>query len=285
MNDVGMGIFAFLIELAGIHELSEFLSSLEGMEQAAKDAFSVVGVFICIFGLLQCFLGYKLFKFWCSVIGLIFGCFVGLIIVSSGLFSGSTGINFVGILLVILLAITGSLLAYRAYIVGLFIYAFGAAFSIAFSLLAFVTDSIPVGLIAGVIAGITLGIIAVRHSRFWIITATAVSGGLSVCVGIMLIMQTTNIHWGFLLPPILIITGFIVQNTSVNKSIGRHKGSTATEVPPVYPTAPPPIYPPQPVNSNIPQVDPTAETEPLPPITPQTGTTPHTSQTPDYYTD
>jgi len=221
MDNTGLGIFAFLVELAGIHQLSELLVRLHGLDQAVKNVLSVVGVFTVIFGILQCFLGYKLFKFWCGFIGLIVGSSLGFAIAASGVFSGSLAANLIGLFVIVILAITGALIAYRAYLVGLFIYVFSAAFILGFLLIAAITNSIIAGLLVGLAAAITMGILAVIHRRFWIILSTSVAGGISVGTSVLMVIQSTDYIWGYILPPIFIVAGFIVQNKTVKKEHGK----------------------------------------------------------------
>jgi len=269
MNDIGMQIFEFFVELAGVQYLSELLSSLDSLDQATKDVFSVIGVIICIVGLLQCFFGFKLFKFWCSIVGLFLGIIFGVALAASGAFSASPAANLIGILMIIILAITGAFIAYRAYLVGLFIYAFVAAFLFAFSIIALITDSIIIGLGVGIAAGLALGIVAVMFRRFWIIVTTSVSGGISVCAGLMMVIQSTDLGWVFVLPPILVIAGFFVQNITVKKGKKANQPQPATTVLQVYPAGMQPVqYQEQPPTEQqiAPQVDPGADTQPIPTV-------------------
>ena len=281
MNEIGLQIFAFFVELSGIQQLSELISSLDNLDQATKDILSVVGVIACIVGLLQCFFGFKLFKFWCGVIGLFVGIAIGMTIAASGAFDASPAAGLIGLLVIIILGITGSFIAYRAYLVGLFIYAFCAAFLIGFGLFAVITNSIIIGLGVGITAGLAMGIVSVIFRRFWIIVTTCISGGTSICAGLMMVMQTTELGWGFILPPILMIAGFFVQHLTVKK--GKNKTFYSQPVAPgspLYATGAPPMYTPEQQAAGIytaaaapavivpaaPPVDPNAVTQPLPTV-------------------
>ena len=265
MNEIGMQIFTFFIELAGIRQLSEFITALDGLDQATKEVFQIIGVITCIFGLLQCFFGYKLFKFWCGVVGLLLGCSLGLALATSGVFSGSPAANLIALLLLIILGITGAFIAYRAYLVGLFIYAFSVAFLVGFILFALITDSIIVGLGVGIAAGIALGVVAVIYRRLWIIITTCVSGGIAICSGMMMALMTTELGWVFLLPPVFVVAGFFVQNITVKKG-GKKSGQpqVTVVVPPVYPSEAPPVYPQQAPQTGYQPAQPQAQ----PPVVP-----------------
>ena len=214
---MGMELFEFFLELAGIHQLSELIESFNSLGQGAKNFLSIIGIFVIIFGALQCFFGFKLFKIWCGFIGLLVGCIIGLILAAADIY-GSTGAeNVIAIIVIVFLGITGAFLAYRAYLVGLFIYTFVTVFSTFFAIMALITDTVIVGIIVGAIAGLALAIVAVIFRRFWIIVTTSVSGGLSVGTGLMLVLQNTETVWALILAPIFMIAGFIVQNKTVKK--------------------------------------------------------------------
>jgi len=292
MDDAGLRIFQLLVELAGIHQLSELLNNFHGLDQGIKNTLSAVGALTIIFGILQCFLGYKLFKFWCALIGFIVGAVLGLFVAATGIFSGSLAVNLIGLLVIILLAVIGAFAAFRLYLVGLFIYAFTAAFVVGFYLLALITDSTIAGLYAGIVAGLVLGIFAVIYHRFWIILTTSVSGGMTIGTSLIMVLQSSDSFWIFLLPPVFIIAGFIVQTITVKKSPdGAPRKDVTVTVPPEYPQAPPEYsqtpqeysqgpqeypqspYPPYPEAQDpgypqelpmMPQVDRDAPTEPLP---------------------
>jgi len=282
MDDTGLGIFQLLVELAGIHQLSELLTNYHDLAQNVKNALSVVGVFTVIFGILQCFLGYKLFKFWCGLIGLLFGGMLGLFIAASGVFSGSAIAGVIGLLVVVLLAIIGAYAAFRLYLAGLFIYAFFAAFLVGFFLFAIITDSTILGLYAGFIAGVVFGVIAVIHHRFWIIVTTSVSGGMTVGSSLVMVLQSTDSPWVYIMPVLFIIAGFIVQTQTVKKGASKaSKDGASITNPLVYaPAPPPPAYPPYPgteppvsPQDGTTQYDPDAPTVPIPHSTDAAGTT------------
>jgi len=217
MNGLETGLFELIAGLAGIHELSQLFDSFGNLAQSAKNIMSAVGVIMCIIGLLQCFFGYKLFKIWCAVVGFIFGALIAFAITATGVFVNSSAPELISILLFVFLGLLGALIAYKLYIVGLFIYAFVAAFFIGFILFAVITNSLATGLGAGLIAGLAVGIIAVIFRRFWIILTTSVSGGVSINNGLIMILQTTALGYLFIIPPVLAIIGFFVQYLTERK--------------------------------------------------------------------
>ena len=245
MDDFVAVVFGFFVEYAGIRELSEFFARLDAFDESVKTAFSVIGLLICFVGLLQCFLGYKLFRFWCGVVGLIVGFLFGAALATSGILNAipEGARELIGLLFIILLAITGSFIAYRAYLVGVFLYAFSVGFYVMFFLLALFTSSILACFIAGLLAGVAMGVIAIMYRRFWIIVATSVSGGMTIMTGIMMVMQTINISYGFILPPVFMVAGFFVQNATVKKGVEKSVSPITIVVPPGQPAGAPPDAP------------------------------------------
>ena len=273
MNDVGLGIFQFFEHLAGAHELSGLQAILDRLAQTGSGVLFVIGIILCIIGLLQCFLGYKFFRFWCGLIGFIVGCFFGLIIASTGIYTAfPVGGGLIGLIITIILGATGSVIAYGTYLVGLFLYAFTAAFIVTYYLSALVINSIIICLIAGVVAGIVIGVIAVEFRRFWIITTTAIAGGIAATAGLMMITQSSNLQYGFIMPIILIIAGFVVQYFTVRKAPRKTVRPLAVPTgPPPGPSQTPHDAPPQTPPQAPPQVyyqAPPQEPNQVPPVAP-----------------
>ena len=239
MNDAVMQLFEFLLTLAGIQQLSQFFVSLHELDQSIKNILSVVGGFTIVIGVLQCFFGYKLFKLWCACIGFLVGGIIGMTLYASGLITGSILIDVIGMIIVISLCFVGAFIAYKAYLVGVFIYSFVAAFLVGFIVMGLITDSMNTGLITGLIAGVAMGVIAVIFQRFWIIAATSVSGGIAIGTSLMMILQNTDSVWNYILPPLFIIAGFIVQHNTVKKS---HPARSDIRTVPAHPSQQPPVY-------------------------------------------
>jgi len=215
-----LDISRLLTELLTINDLSGFTTYFQALDQTVKNTLSIVGVFTLIAGLLQCFLGFKLLRVWCAFVGFLIGGLIGVVLAATVIASGAEASGIIGILFIVGLGLLGALIAYKLYLVGVFVYAFVAAFSVGFILLGLITDSIIAGLIAGLMAGITMGIVAVVYRRFWIIVATSVSGGISAGTGFLMMIQSTDPLLGLIIPLVFIIAGFIVQNKTVPKTAG-----------------------------------------------------------------
>ena len=206
-----MGIYLWLMELVNISEWQALTDFLTTQDQTIRNVLSIVGVVICIIGLLQCFLGYKLFRIWCGIVGFFIGVLLAIALATTGILHESNVADLISVLLIIVLGTTGALIANKVYLVGLFIYAFSAVFIIGFVLTAVFTSSLLACLVVGILAGTAMGVLVVIHRRFWIILMTSIQGGLSVCTGLMLVMQSTELGFAFILPPVLSVAGFFVQ--------------------------------------------------------------------------
>ena len=239
MNEIGTQILEFFMVLAGISELSELVAHLHALDQSIKNAFSLVGVATVVVGLLQCFFGFKLFKFWCGLIGFMVGATISVILFATGVFAESFFITVVGASLMLLLCITCAVIAYRAYLVGVFIYTAAAAFIVGFLGAGLITDSVNAGLIAGAITGLAIGVIGVIFRRFWIIVTTSVTGGISVSASLMMIWQSTDSPWGYLIAPVIITVGFIFQYFTVKDEAKLRAGKTVSKA---HPSQLPPVY-------------------------------------------
>ena len=238
MNDAGMQLFELLVALAGIQQMSEFIVYLHELDQNIKNVLSIIGGFTIVVGILQCFFGFKLFKLWCGFIGFMIGLTAGLIFYATGIISGSIILDIIAVIIIIFLCCIGAYIAYRAYLVGVFLYTFAAAFIIGFIVMGLITDSVTTGVVAGLIAGVTMGVIAVIFQRFWIIAATSISGGIAIGTSLMMILQNTESVWNFILPPVFIVAGFIIQHNTVKKSPRHGKPGIVM----AHPSQPPPVY-------------------------------------------
>ena len=230
---IELGVFQLLVELAGVQQLTEWFNSLQGFDETTL---LVIGIVTLIIGLLQCFCGYKLIKLLCGFVGLIIGCILGAAVAAAlaGVVPEGAMI-LVTILCVVLLGITGAFIASRAYIVGVFLYAFFAAFFAGYILFALITNSAIVGLIAGLIAGVALGVVAVVFRRFWIISASSIQGGITAAYAAMLLLQNDSLPLHLGLTFGLIAAGFVVQFLTTKKKV--KTPVAVTVVNPVYAAA------------------------------------------------
>lgn len=156
------------------------LEGFPGGPEAAKLAAQIVvaaTVITLILSLLQCFFGYKMLRFWVALIGFVIGFAAGSGIIASIMEVPSR-------VLIVLVGITAGallgILAFKLYVVGVFIYCgmMGAAVA---ALLPFKdnNDTLQTAqLVLMIIVFIVSGVLAVIFQRYVIIIISAVAGGM-----------------------------------------------------------------------------------------------------------
>lgn len=151
----------------------------------------VILVISLVFYLLQTLFGYKLFKISCAVVGFIAGFALGIYI--SGSLIHLTGVwpPIIGVLAGILIGF----LAYKLFLVGLFILVFLIAFGLA-SLIPFPDSNTAWHVVSIVIAAaiaVIAGILAVKFQKIVIIVITAVGGAIN---SVSVFEEMTNVLSG-----------------------------------------------------------------------------------------
>lgn len=144
---------------------------------------------LIIWGLLDCFFGYRVFKFTVGLFGIAAGAVLGhqLCVEVLGIAGAARWIGLgIG-------AIVGGVLAFGLYLVGVFIlgFSFGFMFAPAF----FQQSSELTMLAIGVGAGLICGIIAVVAQRLIISICTAWSGAIRVILGVAFFSE--GLDWSF----------------------------------------------------------------------------------------
>ena len=211
MEEISWGLYLWLLRLVNISEWQALTEFFDTQDQTFMNVLSIVGVVVLIIGLLQCFLGYKLFKIWCGIVGFFIGVLLAIALATSGILHDSPAADIISLLLIIIIGITGALIANKVYLVGLFLYAFFAFFVVGFIASAVFTSSFLACLVAGIIAGTAMGVLVVMYRKFWVILMSSVHGAMSICFSLMMIMQSADLGPAFILAPVLGIAGFFVQ--------------------------------------------------------------------------
>jgi hypothetical protein len=167
-----------------------------------------------ITSVLQCFFGYKIFKFWIGVQGFIL---FGLIGAGLGYlaFKGQMGLV---ILFGIILGGLGAFLAMKLYKIGVFIQCFGTG--LIFGILLGIAATLDAGQMAAmaIVFGTLLGIIGVILIKPLIILSTGFSGGMTLGCGLALLIKQ-NIILGILLGIIISICGVLYQFYTDKKAV------------------------------------------------------------------
>lgn len=162
--------------------MTEYITDLQGQ------VLMVFLVISLIFYLLQTLFGYKLFKVSCAIIGFFIGLILGIYI--SGHFFGLTGAwpPIIGVLAGFVIGF----LAFRLFLVGLFVLAFIIAFELAL-LIPFPENNNAwdiAALIIAVAIAIFAGVMAVKFQKTVIIVITAVGGAFNA---VRVFNQLTNV--------------------------------------------------------------------------------------------
>lgn len=171
-----------------------------------KDMMGSFGLSFCIIalviGILGCFLGFKLTKFFVGICGFFIGLLAGGFLAIK---NGSAGYLIFGLILAIVLAI----FSYKLYKVGVFIISFfnGGMFSFIAVLMIF--NKLTPSLIVACAVGVITGIVSVIFTKPTIIISTSVSfGSIS---GIFLAVLLSSSVMSKVLPIIFIASGLTVQ--------------------------------------------------------------------------
>lgn len=197
--------------------------SISDMLPDIADWYTVVliAALAMIIGVLQCFLGFKSFKVWCSFIGLLLGAVIGVVFVFSLSLYESAYAELISIFFIVCLGLVGAFVAYRAYLVGVFLFAFSAIFVLCYFPIDAAFDPSMIAIIVGLCAGIAAGVVAVIIQRYAIIAATALSGGMLIAAGLMLLLENANSFVAVFVPIIAALAcaggGFFVQLATTKK--------------------------------------------------------------------
>lgn len=154
--------------------------------QIDRDLYPWISVGVLVWGLLDCFFGYKIFKATVAVLGGVFGAFAGYWI--AGLTGLSGGAEVVAVLLGALL---GAGLAFLAYIAAVFLAGFGFGATLALLLLAHFDHS--VAFLASIVVGLVGGYAAVKLQKVVVVLATALLGSFRAVLALMYF--TSQLDW------------------------------------------------------------------------------------------
>lgn len=169
-----------------------------------------------IFALLQCFFGYKLLRAWITFVGFLIGFFLGMII------SGALGASgYVPVIVGIIAGILIALLAFKIYLVGVFLYC-GTIAAAATRLIPFPEGKgwVAVSFVIAVAAFLIAGFLAVKFAKPCIIGITAISGA---CTAVQAIQELSVEFATSDKAPLLALAGLIAAGVLVQVLTTRGK--------------------------------------------------------------
>ncbi|HEX3022083.1 MAG TPA: DUF4203 domain-containing protein [Lachnospiraceae bacterium] len=174
---------------------------------------------ILAIGLIECFFGFKLLKFWIAVLGFILGgALFGVIGGYNGLGSGTIILSFVG-------AILCAFISYKVYLIGVFIANFASA--TAASLLVFTilnNGAIEDQYMFAAVFGLIVAIIAVILVQPITIISSSISGGTLAGSAIAYLMKVEDPDSiGSIIGIIIALLGVLYQCATNNGLMGNKK--------------------------------------------------------------
>ena len=174
----------------------------ETLQQIAGQAQGIGTAFLAVFTLANCFFGYKLRRVWITVAGFLIGLAAGFGI--GLLISGSAG---VALIVGVVLGAVLTIVAFRLYLVGIFLMCFGSAYLFLYPL-------IPITWLAFIVAtagGILVGWLAVRLQRPMVILSTGIGCGMSAGQLLLTLFGVTNPAVILTVGAVLAAAGTVVQ--------------------------------------------------------------------------
>ena len=186
----------------------DILQRAGGMEQISQLMVIVYGV-LCVFGLLNCILGYRILRFWMMIFGFIIGAGAGF---------GVTYMSGVQDKMVIAGAMAGlgivlavvSFLIYRA---GIFVLGFGIGITLSIYL---VHPTSSFSFFLCILIGVGLGVLAMRYAKGVIIVGTSILGGVLAGLSIAKIAGLAQFPYGVGMAAGIAILGMLIQ-FAINK--------------------------------------------------------------------
>lgn len=220
------------------------MSSANNVFDQLQHYLGAIGTIFVLFSLLcsliNCFFGFKIFRAVVTIIGFVIFGFIAMAAAP-----GDTIL--LELALILLVALLGGFLAYKLYLVSVFLYSFFLGGLGAFLLSLAAGFSISSACIATFAIAIIAGILAVMMARPMLIITSAFSGGMSAGSALASLMDQSSIET--VLGVVLVLCGIAFQFYSTRPKVAAVAAPTTTEAAPVADTASQPadVAPPQPV--------------------------------------
>ena len=179
-----------------------------GMEQIGQLMMIVYGV-LCVFGLLNCILGYRILRFWMMIFGFLIGAGAGF---------AATYISGVQDKMIIAGAMAGfgivlAIVSFLVYRAGIFVLGFGIGISLSIYLI-HPTSSFSFFLC--ILIGVGLGALAMRYAKGVIIIGTSVLGGVLAGLSIAQMGGLAQFPYGIGMAVGIALFGMLIQ-FAINK--------------------------------------------------------------------
>ena len=175
------------------------------MEQVSR-LMTVVYIALCIFGLLNCILGYRVLRFWMMIFGFLVGAGAGLMAAYTGGIRDRAALAGIMAGAGIILAVI-SFLIYRA---GIFVLGLGIGMTLSIYVI-HPTTSFTFFLC--ILVGVGLGALAMRYAKGVIIVGTSILGGVLAGISIAKLGGLADIPYGAGLCAGIAVLGMVIQFT------------------------------------------------------------------------
>lgn len=180
---------------------------------AFEEISKVLSIPCIIFGALNCFFGYKIFRVMCGIKGFFAGAILGAIF---GLFSMDSGIT---VLCALIGGIIGAVLAYAAYLLVVFLSCFGTGVLLGTVLM--ISSGNYSGIVIGaVMCGLLIGVLGVLLTKTMITLQTTIEGALWIGIGFSLL--TYNVSVALFVMVLFFGLGLVIQSRNGGEKVTIH---------------------------------------------------------------
>ena len=177
---------------------------------AFEEISKVLSIPCIIFGALNCFFGYKIFRVMCGIKGFFAGAILGTIF---GLFSMNSGIT---VLCALIGGIIGAVLAYAAYLLVVFLSCFGTGVLLGTVLM--ISSGNYSGIVIGaVMCGLLIGVLGVLLTKTMITLQTTIEGALWIGIGFSLL--TYNVSVALFVMVLFFGLGLVIQSRNGGEKV------------------------------------------------------------------
>lgn len=191
--------------LARIMNIAE---RIRGMDQLSQAAMAVFGI-VCVFGILNCILGYRLLRFWMLLFGFGIGVTAGFAVVYTSGISDRT----IYMIAMVAMGVVLAIIAFLIYRVGIFVLGAGIGLALSIYILHPTTSAV---FFLCILIGVGLGLLAMRYAREVIIVGTSILGGVMGGLSLAKLGGMAEIPYGIGMSAGFAILGMLLQ-FAINK--------------------------------------------------------------------
>jgi len=159
-----------------------------------------------VFGILSCFLGYKLIRVWMAFVGFVIGMSLGYVLSINHVSNVA-----IAILIGFVVGVLFGLIAYKVYMLGVFIIAFVTSFAFVGQLVAYFNEPGWLWLAVTIVLALVAAGMSLKFVKPVVIIATALNGAVTVMMGLFRVMNIDAAATMLLASLLLAVLGMMVQ--------------------------------------------------------------------------